>query len=96
MPAELPFDPEVDREALERRRDEDLRARRKHAIRRELHVAELEANPDDAPRLTRRQFAFTKRELELLDAAARTLRMSRAALLRRSALAVARRLRSLP
>lgn len=96
VPAELPFDPEVDREALERRRAEDLRARRKFAAKRELEVAELEANPNphrSPDRCVHARVPLSEPERDALDECARQLRISRVALLRRAGLALARQLR---
>lgn len=92
MPAELPFDRDVDREALERRRDENLRAERKSALKRELEAAELEARPDPRhPRTERKHFEFTVDELRRIDEAAAGLRLARATFVRRAALAAARK-----
>lgn len=94
MPADFPYERDVDREALEKRRAEQLRVQRKVAVRKELQAAERDAHPPGSPPRTQEaRVRLTLREERMLDEAARDLGVSRANLLRRAALAMAIRIR---
>jgi len=94
MTAELPFDRDVDREHLEKRRAEELRQRRKGELKRELVDAGRRHRPPGSPPTTqRKQVRLTLDEENRLEAVAEELGMRPGRMIRLAALALIDRYR---
>lgn len=101
MPADLPYDRDVDREAIEKRREGQRRAERRVEIKNEMRrragvFSASRREAGSAPLTERAQTTFTVGESERIQRVADELGVSVRTLLRAGALILASRLEGRP